>query len=219
MLSLFQTQWLQAKRQPALWLTPLVFFVMAAVAFPLAIGTDSHLLQTIAPGILWVLTLLASLLSLQDLFRSDYLDGTTEQLILSPKPLPILLAKKIFSHWLLHGLPLVLLTPLLGLFYQLHGDTDILLMLTLLLGTPALSYLGAIGCALTVSLRGNGFLLPVLIFPLFIPILILATSTLHVYQMGLPINPFIALMVSILIISLIISPIISAAALRIGAAT
>lgn len=150
----------------------LVFFCIVGALFPLGVGPEPELLRTLAPGALWVAALLASTLALQRLFGADHADGTLEQLLLSPEPLALIVAGKVVAHWLISGLPLVLLTPLLALQFGLDADATIALALSLLVGTPALSLVGAIGAALTLDVRGGGVLVALLVLPLSAPVLI-----------------------------------------------
>ena len=154
----------------------LVFFCIVGALFPLGVGPEPELLRTLAPGALWVAALLASTLALQRLFGADHADGTLEQLLLSPEPLALIVAGKVLAHWLISGLPLVLLTPLLALQFGLDADATIALALSLLIGTPALSLVGAIGAALTLDVRGGGVLVALLVLPLSAPVLIFGTG-------------------------------------------
>lgn len=203
-------------RQAYSWLTPLLFFLIVVSLFPLALDNNPELLTHIAPGIIWVAALLALLLSIGNLFRSDTQDGYLEQLLLSPQPLTLLVVCRILSHWLTHGLPLVLLSPLLGCLLNLSAHTTVVLMLTLLLGTPILSLLGGIGAALTVGLRNPGLLLPVLIMPLYIPVLIFGTGILLAVEAHYPVSGYFAIMGALLLLSLAFAPLLTAIALRIG---
>lgn len=195
---------------------PLVFFVMVVTMFPLALGSDSALLQKLAPGAIWVAALLAAMLSLDSLFRSDFEDGSLEQIVLSPQPLAVLVLAKVLAHWLVTGLPLLLLAPVLGLLLQLPGQATGTLMLTLLLGTPALSLIGAIGVALTVGLRRGGLLLSLLVLPLYVPILIFAASAVGDAAAGLPTGAQMNLLGAMLLLSGTLAPFAAAAALRIS---
>ncbi|MBV7483597.1 heme exporter protein CcmB [Bordetella sp. BOR01] len=173
-------------RRPAELANPLVFFSLVIALFPLAVGPQSQLLQRMAPGVLWVAALLAVLLSLDGLFRSDLEDGSLEQWLLSAHPLPVLVLAKVLAHWLCSGLALVALAPLLALMLGLPAASLAVLMLSLLLGTPVLSLLGAVGAALTVGLRRGGLLLALLILPLYIPVLILGSGAVQAALQGLP---------------------------------
>ncbi len=161
-----------AMRRRADVLTTLIFFVMVVSLFPLGVGPEVDMLRKMAPGVLWVAALLASMLSLGRLFSADYLDGTLEQVLLAPQSLSILVLGKMASHWMVSGLPLVLMSPVLGVQFDMSMQAIGVLILTLLLGTPILSMVGAIGAALTLGLRGGGVLLSLLVLPLCIPVLI-----------------------------------------------
>lgn len=195
---------------------PMIFFVIVVSLFPLGVSPEKTFLQEAGAGVVWVAALLATLLSLDGLFRSDYEDGSLEQLILTPQPLFIIVLAKIISHWLVTGLPLLILSPMLGVMMHLEFETIKVLMLTLLLGTPVLSLIGAIGAALTVGLRSGGVLISLLVLPLYIPVLIFGTGTVQAASNMLPIDGYVALMGAILALSLTMSPIAAAAALRIS---
>src|SRR5690606_27642233 len=168
-----------ALRQRGELLNPLVFFVGASSSIPLGIRAESSLLATSAPGMIWVMALLATLLSLEGLFRSDFEDGSLEQLLIVPQPLYLALLAKIAVHWLVTGLPLTLLAPLLGVMLSLAAQGFAPLFLSLLLGTACMSLVGAVGAALTVALRKGGLLLSLIVMPLYIPVLIFGTSAVH----------------------------------------
>ncbi|MQA20146.1 heme exporter protein CcmB [Rugamonas rivuli] len=153
-------------------LSTLTFFVIVCTLFPLGVGPEPELLRTLGPGVLWVAALLASTLALNRLFGLDHADGTLEQMLLSSEPLVLIVAGKVVAHWLVSGLPLVLLTPLLALQFGLDGPATTSLALSLLVGTPALSLVGAIGAALTLDVRGGGVLVALLVLPLYAPVLI-----------------------------------------------
>lgn len=205
-----------ALRQSAEILNPLWFFLIVITLFPLSIGPDPQLLDRIAPGIVWVAALLASLLSLERLLKDDYLDGSLEQLMLLPIPLPVTILVKVCAHWLLTGLPLLILSPLIALLLSFDFDTWVAVALTLLLGTPTLSFIGAIGVALTVGLRKGGILLSLLILPLYVPVLIFATSTIDAASMGMAIDGYLAILGAILAGTATLSPFAAAVALRIS---
>jgi heme exporter protein B len=198
------------------WMNPLFFFILACSLFPLGIGPEPGILMRIAAGIIWVTALLAAMLSLDGLFRSDYEDGTLEQLILSPHPFIILVYGKILVHWLITGIPLMLLSPLLGVILHLPADGIFLLMAGLLLGTPVLSLIGSIGVALTVGLKRGGMLLSLLVLPLYVPILIFGTSAVDVGLGGLETSAHFLLMGAILVLAITLAPLATAAALRIS---
>lgn len=195
---------------------PLVFFVMVVTMFPLALGPDSATLEKLAPGVIWVAALLAAMLSLDSMFRSDFEDGSLEQIVLSPQPLAVLVVAKVLAHWLVTGLPLLILAPVLGLLLQLPGAATETLLLSLLLGTPALSFIGAIGVALTVGLRRGGLLLSLLVLPLYVPILIFAASAVGDAAGGLAVGAQLSLLAAMLMLSVTLAPIAAAAALRIS---
>lgn len=197
-------------------INPLLFFVIVVTLFPLGVGPESTMLSRIAPGIIWVAALLSTLLSLDRLFKSDYADGSLEQMLLSPHPIFILVLAKIVAHWLLTGLPLILIAPLLAVLLHLQESSYGALMLTLLLGTPILSLLGAIGVALTVGIKKGGVLLSLLVLPLYIPVLIFATSAIDTAGMNLPYNGQLAIIAAIFFASLTLAPFAVSAALKVS---
>lgn len=203
-----------AMRKKAEILNPLWFFLIVITLFPLVIGPDPILLGKIATGVVWVAALLSALLSFERLFRDDYLDGSLEQLALLPQPLAVTAFAKVLGHWLLTGLPLILLSPVAALLLSLDMPIWWALVLTLLLGTPVLSCLGAIGVALTVGLRKGGVLLSLLVLPLFIPVLIFASSVLEAASLGLPYHGQLAILGAILAATLTLAPFAVAAGLR-----
>jgi len=194
----------------------LLFYVIVVSLFPLAATPDRVILQALGPGVLWVAALLASLLSLPRLFASDFADGTLEQIALSPYPLPALMTGKVIAHWLTTGLPLAVLAPVLGLQYGLEPDVVTLLVLSLLLGTPILSFLGAIGAALTLGARGGGSLLALLVLPLYVPVLIFGAGTADAMRAGLSAAPNLSLLGAGLLIALVGAPFATAASVRIA---
>jgi heme exporter protein B len=193
---------------------PLLFFVLVITLFPLGIGAQPHLLSAIAPGIIWVSALLAAMLSLDSLFRSDFDDGSLEQILLSPHPASVLVLGKIMAHWLVTGLPLLIIAPLLAIFLGLPSQSIGILLLTLLLGTPVLSLIGAIGVALTVGLRRGGMILSLLVLPLYVPVLIFASNAVSMAASGLPVHAQINILIAILLMSLVLAPWPTAAALK-----
>jgi heme exporter protein B len=205
-----------ALRQKGEVLTPLVFFVVIASLFPLGVGPESALLLRMAPGVLWVSALLAAMLSLQRLFAMDYADGSLEQMALSGTPLGLLVVAKALSHFLLSGLPLVLMAPVLGLQFGMEGRSLGILMLTLLLGTPTLSLIGSIGAALTLGVRGAGVLLSLLILPLYIPVLIFGAGAVEADVAGLGIGGHLSLLSALLVLSVFFAPLATTAALKIS---
>lgn len=207
---------LMAVRQRSDILNPLWFFLIVITLFPLGIGPEPALLSRMAPGIVWVAALLSAMLSLERLFRDDFADGSLEQLMLTSCPLPLVALGKVSAHWLLTGLPLLLLSPLVAVLLSMDWQTWLAVALTLLLGTPVLSLLGAIGVALTVGLRRGGVLLSLLVLPLFIPVLIFATSAIDAASMGLAYNGQLAILAALLAGSLTLTPMAVAAALRVS---
>lgn len=195
----------------------LFFFVIVVSLFPLGIGPEMNTLRLIAPGVVWVAALLASMLALERLFAADYDDGTLEQMILAPQPLSVLVLGKITAHWLATGVPLVLMAPLLGLQYDLSANALGTLLISLLLGTPALSLIGAIGAALTIGLRGGGVLVSLLVLPLCIPVLIFGAGAVEANISGLGEQGHLYMLGALLVMSLLLAPIATAAALRVSA--
>ncbi len=205
-----------AFRSGAEVINPLWFFLIVITLFPLGIGPEPQQLARIAPGVTWVAALLASLLALERLFRDDFLDGSLEQLLLLPTPLPLTVLGKVIAHWLITGLPLILLSPLAALLLSLDFSGWRAMALTLLLGTPTLSFLGAIGTGLTVGLRRGGVLLSLLVLPLSIPVLIFASAAIDAAAQGLPIAGYLAILGAMLAASATLAPFATAAALRIS---
>lgn len=205
-----------AFRHPSDLVNPLIFFMIVVTLFPLAVSPEKQFLAQAAPGVLWVAALLATLLSLDMLFQSDFQDGTLEQLLLSPQPLYIGILAKVTGHWLLSGLPLTLLSPLLAFMMFLPSEALPALMITLLLGTPVLSFIGAVGSALTVGLRKSGLLLSLLVLPLYIPVLIFSAGAVQAATVGLPIIGHLALLGAMLALALVLAPLAIAAGLRIS---
>jgi heme exporter protein B len=192
------------------------FVVIVASLFPLGVGPEPTVLRMIGPGVLWVTALLACLLSLGRLFTADYLDGVLEQMLLIPQPLVVLVVGKVFAHWVISGLPVVLLSPLLGLQFGLGGDSLGVLTLSLLLGTPTLSMIGAIGVALTLGLRGSGFLVALLVLPLFVPVLIFGAGAVTSSLAGIGSEANLSLLGACFLLSLAFAPWATAVALRIA---
>ena len=205
-----------ALRRRADTLAAMIFFVMVVSLFPLGIGPESALLRTMAPGVVWVAALLSSMLSLTRLFADDHQDGTLEQLLLSAHPLAFLALGKIAAHWMGSGLLLVLVAPLLALQFDLSPAACGVLVLSLLLGTPVLSLLGAIGAALTVGLRGGSVLLSLLVLPLAVPVLVFGAGAVEAYNAGLGISAHLSLLGALLVLALAAAPVVVAAALRIA---
>lgn len=196
--------------------TALLFFVIVTSLFPLGVGAEPNLLRSIAPGVIWVAALLSSMLSLGRLFASDYADGTLEQILLGGAPLGVVVAAKALAHWLVSGLPLVAIAPLIALQYDLPAPLYGTLALSLLLGTPVLSLIGAIGAALTLGLRGGGVLLSLLVLPLYVPVLILGAGSVDMAAAGLAPQGQFLLLGALLVVSAAFAPWAIAAALRIS---
>lgn len=205
-----------AMRRRADVLTILMFFVMVVSLFPLAVGSEPDLLRKMAPGVVWVAALLASMLSLGRMFSADYLDGTLEQMLLVPQSLSMLVLSKIIAHWMLSGLPLVCIAPVLGLQFDMTGEALLVLVVALLLGTPVLSMIGAIGAALTLGLRGGGVLVSLLVLPLCIPVLIFGTGAVAAVTGGVSAAANLSLLGAFLLMSLLFTPWVAAQALRIS---
>lgn len=193
---------------------PVLFFILVITLFPLGIGAQPKLLQAIAPGIIWVSALLATMLSLDSLFRSDFDDGSLEQILLSPYPTSILVLGKITAHWLTTGLPLLIVAPLLAVFLGMPNQSLSILLLTLFLGTPILSLIGAVGVALTVGLRRGGMILSLLVLPLYVPVLIFASNAVEMASTGLPVTAQVNILISMLLMALVLAPWPTAAALK-----
>lgn len=216
LLTVIRRDLLAALRKPGQIVNPLLFYVLAVSLFPLGVGPERDLLQAIASGVVWVAALLSVLLALESLFRADFEDGGLEQLALSPVPLPVLALAKILAHWLLTGLPLIVLSPLLGLLLALPETAVVVLVLTLALGTPVLSLIGAIGAALTLAVRSSGALLALLVLPLYIPVLIFAAGAVSASMAGLPLAGQVYFLAALLVLALTLAPLAVAAAIRIN---
>lgn len=216
LFSIIQRELTIAFRKPSEILNPLWFFLMVITVFPILMGPNPELLGKIAGGIAWVAALLSALLSFERLFRDDYLDGSLEQLMLLPIGLPQVALAKVVAHWILTGLPLILLSPIAAILLSLETHVWWALVLTLLLGTPILSCLGAIGVALTVGLRKGGTLLSLLILPLFLPVLIFAAAILEAATINMGYSGQLAILGAILAVTLTFSPFAIAGALRIS---
>jgi heme exporter protein B len=196
--------------------TTLFFFIIVSSLFPLGIGPEPAVLSSIAPGVLWVATLLAGMISLTRLFAADFVDGSLEQMLLAPQPLALLVTAKVLAHWLVCGLPVVLLAPIIGLQYALPNDAILVLVYSLLLGTPALSLIGAIGAALTLGVRGSGLLVALLVLPLYIPALIFGAGAVAASQHGMSAQAHLSLLAACSLLALVLAPMATAAALRIS---
>lgn len=214
--SLVRTELLLALRRPADIANPLLFFVTVLALLPLGVGPEPELLARMAPGMIWVMALLATMLSQESLFRSDFEDGSLEQLTLSSQPLYFAVLAKVGVHWLVTGLPLALLSPLLALMLNLPGAGYLCLFLSLLLGTACLSLIGAIGAALTVSLRRAGLLLALIVMPLYVPVLIFGTGAVQAAIDGYAYNVQLAVLAALLAAAAALAPLAAAGAIRIS---
>ena len=214
--AILQRDLLLAMRRKSDLAMTLFFFVMVASLFPLAIGPETAQLRAIAPGVLWVAALLASMLSLPRMFEADYLDGTLEQLALSPQPLALIALAKILAHWLGSCVPLVFLAPLLALQYGLDTRAILMLCVSLALGTPLLSLFGAMGAALTLGVRGGGVLVALLLMPLYVPVLIFGAGVVGADASGMGVTANLSLLGAMLAASLFLAPLGTASGLRIA---
>ena len=215
-LELLRRDLVLALRRRAEIANPILFFVMVIVMFPLGVGAEPNLLERMAPGVVWVAALLAALLSMDSIFRSDFEDGTLEQLLLSAQPLSVLVLAKVVAHWLVTGLPLLLVAPVLAVFLGMDSAVTGVLMLSLLLGTPVLSFIGAIGVALTVGLRRGGVILSLLVLPLYVPVLIFGAAVVETAAAGLPITGQIYILAAFVALAITLAPVAAASALRIS---
>lgn len=193
-----------------------VFFVLAVALFPLGIGPETAVLRRIAPGVIWVAALLAAMLSLDRLFQIDFEDGSLDQLALAPLPLELVAAAKCLAHWISTGLPLVVISPLLGVLLELNGEAYGALLLAMAAGTPSLSLVGGIGAALTVSIRRGGVLLSLLVLPLYIPVLIFGTGAIDAAATGLGGGAHLLVLAALLAAALPLAPWAIAGALRLN---
>lgn len=195
---------------------PFMFFLIVASLFPIGISPEPDRLSVIAAGVLWISALLAALLAMDNLYRADYEDGSLEQLLLSPHPLFFMVLAKNISHWLVSGLPVVLVSPLIAYMLNLPDEAYLVLFLTLLLGTPVFSLLGSIGVALTVGLGSRGLILAMITLPMSVPVLIAGTLAVQQTQNGASLLGFLAIMAAMLLFAVTLAPLASAAALRIS---
>lgn len=216
LITVIRRDLLLAARRKGDWLTSQFFFVMVVSLFPLGIGADPEQLRRVAGGVLWVAALLASLLSLQRLYADDHRDGSLEQMLLSPQPVLILALGKAIAHWLIFGLPLLVIAPLLGLQFALPPDAIATLVISLAIGTPVLSLLGGVGAALTLGLRGGGTLLTLLILPLYVPALIFGAGAVDGVLAGMGAEAQLSLLGAFMGLCLLLAPWVTGAALRVS---
>ncbi|HEY2973493.1 MAG TPA: heme exporter protein CcmB [Pyrinomonadaceae bacterium] len=220
--TLLMFRWIVARDLTLAWrrradvLSTLFFFVIVVSLFPLGIGPETELLRSIAPGVVWVAALLASMLSLGRVFANDYQDGTLEQMLLTPQPLYLVVLGKVLAQWLVSEVPLVLIAPLIGVQFDLATDALRILFVSLLIGTPILSLIGSIGAALTLGLRGGGVLIALLILPLYIPVLIFGAGAVDASISGMSPQANLYLLAAFLLVSLVFAPWATSAALRIS---
>ena len=207
---------LLALRHRAEAVNPLLFFLIVVSLVPLGLSPRREVLELIAPGVLWIAALLATLLSLERMFRTDFEDGSLELMLISPRPLPLIVLAKILAHWLVTGLPLLAAAPLIALLLGLPAQGLAVLLATLALGTPTLSGVGAVGVALTMGLRRGGVLLSLLVLPLYVPVLVFAASAVSAASGGLPALGQLYVLGALAALSLSLAPLAAAAALRIS---
>ncbi|MEJ2316107.1 MAG: heme exporter protein CcmB [Gammaproteobacteria bacterium] len=215
-LDLLRRDLLLAMRRRSELANPMLFFVMVIVLFPLGVGAEPQLLEQMSAGVVWVAALLAALLTLDSIFRSDFEDGTLEQILIGAHPVPMLVLAKVIAHWLVTGLPLLLVAPVLATFLGMNPDAIGVLMLSLLLGTPVLSLIGSIGVALTVGLRRGGVILSLLVLPLYVPVLIFGAAAVDAAASGMPVTGQMYIMAAFLVLAVTLAPLAAAAALRIS---
>lgn len=213
---LFRRDVLLAFRQPGDWVNPVFFFMMVVALFPLGVGPDQAQLQAIAPGVLWIAALLATLLSVDSLFRQDFDDGALNLLLLSPHPLYVLVLAKVCAHWCVTTLPLLLMAPLLAMMLFLEGEAIGIMMVSLLLGTPTLVMISAIGAALTLGLRKGGVLVAIIALPLYVPVLIFGASAVQSAAQGMPYLGQLAFLGALLLLAITFAPFAIAAGLKIS---
>jgi heme exporter protein B len=207
---------LLALRQRADLANTLLFFLVVVTMVPLGVGPETETLRRIAPGVIWVAALLAAILSLNRLFANDHADGTLEQMLLTGEPLPLIVLAKCAAHWLTTGLPITVMSVLLGIMFDIHGDAIGVMVVSLALGTPALSLIGAVGAALTLGVRGGAVLVTILVLPLYVPVLVFGAGSVAAAAQGLdPVGPLLLLGAG-LIAALVLAPLTAAAAIRIA---
>ena len=211
-----QRELMLSMRRPADLLNPIVFFVLVISLFPLGISPSDDVLREIAPGVIWVAALLSTLLSMEVMFRNDFEDGSLEQMSISPQPFLIIIGGKIIGQWLVSGLPLVLISPILAVMLALGEESIKAMFISLLLGTPILSLLGSIGAGLTIGLKKGGALIAILILPLYIPILILGTHMIIAADQGISYSGDVLWLAAILALSISLAPFATTESVRIA---
>ena len=215
-LAIIQRDLLVAFRRRAELMNPILFYVIVVTLFPLGVSPDKSFLGQLAPGVVWVTALLAALISMESIFRQDFDDGSVEQLFLSQHPPSILIFGKVIAHWLITGVPMLVIVPLMAVLLYIPNQAIPTLFVTVLLGTPILSLVGAIGVALTAGLRGGGVLLGLLVLPLYIPVLIFAAGAVSAAIDGLVVAGQLAMLAAGLILALLLAPLAISAALKIS---
>lgn len=216
LLAVVRRDLLLAMRQKADVLNTLFFFVVVVTLVPLGVGPEPNLLRAIAPGVVWVAALLAAMLSLPRLFANDYADGTLEQMLLSAEPLPLIVLGKAAAHWIVTGLPLTAVSLVFGVMFDIGPEITFVMAASLLLGTPVLSLIGAVGAALTLGVRGGGVLTSLLVLPLYIPVLIFGAGAAEAAAAGIASAAYFLIVGAILLFTLVLTPWAVAAALRIA---
>lgn len=216
LITIIRRDLLVAFRRRAELMNPILFYVIVVTLFPLGVSPDQEFLSKLAPGVVWVTALLAALISMESIFRQDFDDGSVEQLFLSHHPPTLLILGKVIAHWLITGLPMLVIVPLMALLLYIPQQALTTLFLTVLLGTPILSLIGAIGVALTAGLRGGGVLLGLLVLPLYIPVLIFASGAVSTVIDGMSPTGHLALLGSGLILALVLAPLAISASLKIS---
>jgi heme exporter protein B len=216
LLTIIRRDLLVAFRRRAELMNPILFYVIVVTLFPLGVSPDQAFLSQLAPGVVWVTALLAALISMESIFRQDFDDGSVEQLFLSQHPPTVLILGKVIAHWLITGLPMLIIVPLMALLLYIPQQAIPTLFVTVLIGTPILSLIGAIGVALTAGLRGGGVLLGLLVLPLYIPVLIFASGAVSAAIEGLPYSGHVAMLGAGLILALILAPLSISGSLKIS---
>ncbi|MCP4880396.1 MAG: heme exporter protein CcmB [Gammaproteobacteria bacterium] len=216
MYSVIRRDLLLVMRHPAEMVNPLVFFVLVIALFPMGVSPEASLLSQTAAGVVWVAALLATLLSLDILFKADYADGSLEQLLLTSHPAWALVIAKVIVHWLVSGLPLVIMSPLVATMLFLPADAIPTLLLGLLIGTPTLSLFGAVGAALVTGVKSGGMLISLLVLPLYIPVLLFGTGAVAAAVLGMPVGGYMAYLGAMLVFALMVTPWAAATALKVG---
>ncbi len=215
-LTVIRRDLLLAYRRRADLMNPILLYVIVATLFPLGISPDAEFLARLAPGLVWVTTLLAALISMESIFRQDFEDGSIEQLFLSPHPFSLLVLGKVVAHWLITAFPMLVIVPLMAMLLHMPVQAVPVLWITILLGTPILSLIGAIGAALTAGFRGGGVLLGLLVLPLYVPVLIFASLAVSAAADGLAVSGQLAMLGAGLILALLLAPFAISASLKIS---